>query len=572
MNPMRRFLLGTSLLAALACAPGCASSDGEGEEDEGALGAEDSGKVIPTTQSDLLLFQGYSTLFDQGHNGCVTFPSTLTPQVGDVGVDVKIDIVRSRDELARQLGFETELGFKLPKAGADARAQVMNSFKRNASTMTLLVRVGSYYFIDAGQSYSLTTEAKDLLQRDPARFLQRCGDAVVTRLQYRAEVIGLMRFDTNDSETATRASGNVGANAPVGTVADAQGKVSGTYERVAQSTRASMNLELYTQGFFAGSNVGVENLQGDQAMARLGELLKNMAASLDADRKRDLQAVADGKLPVQQSGAAPTAGRNVIERHARLSAITFHSYAKNQDVSMAPLTQVTQGAGRFLVEVGEVQGRLENAYFEEVNAFTQARDQETYNLSSASKATLAELEPVAQKWSGLLKPSAPETVSGKLKEAQLECVRQGIAGDFSKCSKTAEIEKLIDDGKKQLDEYGQTGRIVRMNIVYGSTSELTVDRAKDACTRSGGRLPYDTEMEWLRPALTAKGGFAWVMSRACPKSIGIFTGAQEPKCYDGWYMDWYDSLLDATGLSKRAAPVFCVANSGPRAVLPRPGE
>ena len=56
------------------------------------------------------------------------------------------------------------------------------------------------------------------------------------------------------------------------------------------------------------------------------------------------------------------------------------------------------------------------------------------------------------------------------------------------------------------------------------------------------------------------------------RRIGIFSGAQEPKCYDGWYMDWYDSLLDATGLSKRAAPVFCVANSGPRAVLPRPGE
>jgi hypothetical protein len=79
-------------------------------------------------------------------------------------------------------------------------------------------------------------------------------------------------------------------------------------------------------------------------------------------------------------------------------------------------------------------------------------------------------------------------------------------------------------------------------------------------------------MQWLRPALAAKGGFAWVLSQQCTNRIGIFTGAQQATCYDGWYMDWYDGLLDATGLSKRAAPVFCVAAVGPRGVLPRPGE
>jgi hypothetical protein len=82
----------------------------------------------------------------------------------------------------------------------------------------------------------------------------------------------------------------------------------------------------------------------------------------------------------------------------------------------------------------------------------------------------------------------------------------------------------------------------------------------------------DTEMEWLKPALAAKGGFDWVQSQQCPKNIGIYTGQQQPQCYDGWYMDWYDSLLDATGLAKRAAPVFCVANAGPRSALTRPGE
>jgi hypothetical protein len=590
MSALRRWLFGSSVLAVLAFAPGCSSSADEGDEEEGAL-AEDSGKIIQTGQSDLLLYQGYNTLFDQGHNGCVTPAANLTPQVGDVGVDVKIALVRSRDELARSLGFDTDLSFKVPKAGADARAQVMNSFKKNSTSTTLLVRVGAYYFIDAGQSYSLSDEASALLQRDPRGFLQRCGDAAITKLQYRAEVIGLMKFDTNDQETTTKATGGAGVDVPaVGSIADAKAKVSGSVDKMKASSLSTMNLELYTQGFTPGGDMSVDNLQGDAAMAKLGELLKRMGASIDADRARDVEAVKAGKIPVLPAGAAAPpstqvppgadadktaapAQHNVIERAARLGAITFQAYAKTQSTSMAPVQKYLQDANKYLLEVGEVQSRLENTYSEEVNAFLSATDQETYNLASSAKATVPELEPFAQKYAGLLKPtSGSGTVAGKLKDAELDCVRMGISGDFSQCAKNDATAKLIAEGNKQLEDYNAEGRVVRMNILYGSAGALTVDNAKAACEKSGGRLPYDTEMDWLRPALAAKGGMAWVMSQKCEKSVGIFTGKEAPKCYNGWYMDWYDAILDATGLSQRAAPVFCVAKAGPRGALSRPGE
>ncbi len=576
MNALKRFLLGTCMLGLLVAGPGCSSAEGEEDEEEGELGAEDSGKVIPTSQTDLLLYQGYSMLFDQGHNSCVQPQASVTPQVGDVGVDVKINLVRSREELARSLGFDTELGFKLPKAGADARASLMNSFKRNSSTTTLLVRVGAYYFIDAGQTYSLTPTAAELLKNDPRGFLQRCGDAVVTKLQYRAEVLGLMKFDSNDQESTLRAAGDAKVDVPAaGSIADASAKVKATYERMSQSSRAAMNLELYTQGFSPGGDVSIDNLQGDQAMGRLQDLLKKMADTIAADRARDVEHIKQGNIPAQGTSDARQAGeRAVVQRAARLGAITFHAYSKNISGSFAPVTKLTQDASAFLHAVGDVQSRLENTYQEEVNAFITARDQEAYNLSSGAKPTVAELEAPAQKWAGLLKPTeGAGTVAAQLKEAQLGCVRFMISGDGGgQCVKTPAIEKLLVDGNKQLEDYTREGRVVRMNILYGSEAVQTVDNAKAACTRTGGRLPLDTEMEWLKPALAAKGGFAWVQSQQCPKNIGIYTGKEQPQCYNGWYMDWYDGLLDATGLSKRAAPVFCVANAGPRSALGRPGE
>jgi hypothetical protein len=134
-------LFGITLFTAFAFTLGGCASDESSDDSEDEIGAEDSGKVIATSQSDLLLYQGFNTAFDQGHSSCVT-SDDVTVQVGDVGVDVRITHVKSREDLARELGFETDLAFKLPKTGVDARAQVMNSFKRSASTTTLLVRVG----------------------------------------------------------------------------------------------------------------------------------------------------------------------------------------------------------------------------------------------------------------------------------------------------------------------------------------------------------------------------------------------------------------------------------------------
>ncbi|MFO0671297.1 MAG: hypothetical protein U0235_16985 [Polyangiaceae bacterium] len=574
MKALRRWLIGTSVFAFLAVGTGCSSqAEDDSEETEGALG-EDSGKIVQTSQTDLLLYQGYNSVFDKGRGGCVSYGSSAI-RVGDVGFDVKIAWVRSREELSRQLGFDAEASFKLPVAGVDGRTEVMNSFKKSASSTSLLVRVGSYYAIDAGQSYQLTPEAKSLLQSDPRGFLQRCGDAVLTKLQYRAEVLGLLRFDTNDQERSTKAAASAGVDAPkVATVADAKAKVGGSVDRMKQSSKGQLSLQLFTSGFNPNSGLSVENLQGDGALNRLGELLGKMGESIANDRKAALDGVRAGSIPVQPAGTtAPAAAPPPVENHAKLAAITYHMYGENDSMPVAPITQMTQDHASFLRDVGRVQGHLESAYYEEVNAFATASDQETYNLVSTPKATLAELGPIAQSWSNKLRPTDTANLVSKLKDAELACVRFALTGDFSKCTMTDDLRKLIADGQKQLDDYAANGRVLRMNILYGSQSEVTVDAAKAACARTGGRLPTDQEMQWLRPAVAQKGGVAWVTSTQCPKSIGIWSGQGKPNCYNGWYMDWYDSILDTTGLSQRAAPVFCVGTSGPKSlVLAPPGE
>ena len=71
MKALRRWLIGTSVFAFLAVGTGCSSqAEDDSEETEGALG-EDSGKIVQTSQTDLLLYQGYNSVFDKGRGGCV---------------------------------------------------------------------------------------------------------------------------------------------------------------------------------------------------------------------------------------------------------------------------------------------------------------------------------------------------------------------------------------------------------------------------------------------------------------------------------------------------------------------
>ncbi len=568
MKALRRLLIGSSILALFAMA-GCSGQSGE-ETEEDELGAEDSGKLVPTAQTDLLLFQGYDTVFDQGHGGagCVTYSPNVPITVGDVGVDVKITWVKSREELARQLGFDAEASFKLPAAGVDGRTQVMNSFKRSATQTNLLVRVGSYYSVQGGQSFKLTDNARQLLQNDPRAFLQRCGDAVVTSLQYRAEVIGLLRFDSNDTETAKKVATSAAVDAPsVRGVAEARAKVGATMDRVKSASGANMSIELVTQGFGPGGQINVENMQGEGALARLGELFAKMAESIATDRASAVEAVKAGRLPVAEGNAAE---RGAITRAAKLGAITFHTYGKNETIPMDGILAITQDTGKFLRDIGKVEARLENTYYEEVNAFLTATDQETYNIDAAPKATVAELIPVAQAWARKLKPDGEGSVTRDLKDAQKECVRYALGGNFSKCKRNEAVNGALEKGNKALAEYAADARVVRMNILYGSAGEVVVDNAVAACARSNGRLPKFEELPWLKPAIASKNGLAWVkvpVTASCKSGIALHGRNATPDCYDGWHIDWWDSFRD------RSAPVFCVSNNtGPRSTLAPPGE
>lgn len=659
MGVFRRWLFASSALALIVGGYGCSSNLDNGSSDDGAL-TEDSGKVLPTSQTDLLLYQGYNTVFDQGAGGCVTYPTDSPVTVGDIGVDAQITFVNSREQLAQQLGFDAQASFKLPQAGVDGRAQVMNSFKRNSASTNLLIRVGTYFYVDGGQTYTLTDEARALLQSDPRGFLQRCGDAVVTRLQYRAEVLGLLRLETNDQEKSVKASTDASVTAPaLGSLADANAKVGATIDRLKTATNANLTLELYSQGFSPGGQISFENLEGEQVLTRLSDLFAKMDASIAADRQSMVNAVAAGRVPAQPPGAVasaavatpstgattpadvananlddggapadntdngdpsapsdgdggaassgtpptntgdsgtpndtkgdgnavapdsplpgttPTVGpgnRAAIQRNARLGALAFHGYGETESISMSGVTDITQKADTFLRQVGQVEGRLENTYYEEVDAFVTATDPETYNLITTPKATVAELAPIAQQWTGAIKPTVTTTVTGQLRDAQLACVRYALGGDYTKCQMTEALSPLLTQGQKQLDDYAASGRIVRMGLVYGSAGALTVDTAKAACTKTGGRFPLDTEMPWLKPALAAKGGVSWVSSQKCAKGVGIYAGGDKLVCYDGLSVDWYDSVLSSLGISTRSAPVFCVNNSGPATVLSRPGE
>jgi hypothetical protein len=567
MKALGRLWMG-SMLAVFALASGCAGhAAGDEDEDGSELGAEDSGKLVPTAQTDLLLFQGYDTVFDQGHGGaaCVSYGANIPVTVGDVGVDVKVTWVSSREELAKQLGFDAESSFKVPAAGVDARSQVMNSFKRSSTTTNLLLRVGSYYSVQGGQTFKLTDSARQLLQTDPRGFLQMCGDAVVTSLQYRAEVIGLLRFDSNDQEASRKIAGQVALDAPaLKSVADAKAKVDTTVETVKKSSSTNLSIDLVTQGFGPGGAINMEKVQGDEALGRLGDLFAKMAESVTKDRARAAEAVKAGRIPVANANGE----RGAIERSAKLGAITFHSYGNNESIPMDGVLAITQDTSKFLRDIGQVEARLENTYYEEVSAFLNADDQETYNLDAAPKPTASELIPMAQSWAQKLKPDGEGSITRELKDAQQECVRYALGGNFTKCKPTDAVTSAIAKGKKALEDYAAQARVVRMNILYGSEGEVVVDNALASCAKSGGRLPKVDELPWLAPAIGAKNGLAWISTpvNACKSGVAIFGRSATPDCYDGWHMDWWDSIRD------RSAPVFCVAKNGPRVTLAPPGQ
>ena len=73
MTTFRRWLLAPSILAALACAPGCASEEESEEEpgDESAISRSDSTGTMPTADKAVRALSGYNGVLDSARNECV---------------------------------------------------------------------------------------------------------------------------------------------------------------------------------------------------------------------------------------------------------------------------------------------------------------------------------------------------------------------------------------------------------------------------------------------------------------------------------------------------------------------
>lgn len=172
---------------------------------------------------------------------CVTGSSV---QADAAGVGFTFGRVESIEEVARQVGFQSDISFAYGLAKAKASA----NFVRNLSDSNFSA---TYLFAEnIEDSVIYATDVKireDILTDDPQRFRARCGNAYVSKVRAGGQLFAAVTFMFLDSESKTDFSSNFDVKVATGA---ASGAIQGTMTAMINqaSEHATMKIEFNQRG------------------------------------------------------------------------------------------------------------------------------------------------------------------------------------------------------------------------------------------------------------------------------------------------------------------------------------
>ena len=558
-----------ALFLLLCLGAGCSLADDEAvDQTEDAFGDRVGHDQLSTTEPGITLFDGYNTLFDLRRTRCVRPLEDRAPLVGQAYQQTTIKIVRSDVELARELGVDTSFALKAPMASAQASAALLRSFKGATSNVNYLIQSIQSYTVHNNGQFALTDEADELLRTQPNDFLVRCGDRFVSGVVFQAKIEALITYETQSEESAQSLQGSISGGAPVN-VLQLDGSIKAKLTDASKLKGVSTTISVTAQGFDITGNEALVGLGGtvDEKLTRIDAVAGQMAASLRADRDRDVQGFATNTL------------RSAIPAGVQLTRYGDAINAPTGIEMSAPFREnheLLRHTEKFLRSFGQLRLKMEHAYRYEIQPFQEAgpESQGGYNLMPPAepKRFSAELRPIASMWADRFRTDDGLNIgseTAKVQETISRCVDNAKLGDFSDCQPGVDPVTLpaYQEGARAIAEYLDTGRIVKMRaFVVADGAARSYPQRDTACRDVDGwvnRLPTADEAARIAPLVASTGGGAaksiWTdATPSCSPDLGGLPYFENPLEGESSYgcVSW-----NPFSYSKRA--IVCVPQSGP---------
>ncbi len=545
---MKRLTLSVSMIACLA-AFGCdAPTDEFAGGGTAATDRHNPNSTQLTNDPGVKLLSGYNAFLDAASVARCVAPgsSPETVAVGEIETEFYLKKVSSKEDLAKELNIELGASLKLPSASANVGLKLVNSLKRSSSSVNYVVRAVSRYTATSQGEPRLSDEGLKWTD-SPAAFLEKCGASFVSSVQYEAQVVGLLQFETHSENAVRDIEASLGGEGKVAAV-EAGASIKTKVGKLTEKNNASLSVSVFTSGLDSDKPITVGGVAED-TFAKIDELRAQMATSVARDRE------ADHKDYFKST-----------KRSARSIRITQRSYAllPNTPPGSAAVREAVltlQRSEEFFRPVATAQVRMERVHEEEIQEFLKdVKEQHRYNIVGKPELTTAALGPIAKAWAAKFRPEEG-TLVAPLRRALSACQTNAANGDYSACTSDKATDGDIAAAVSGVTEYLASGRIVRMNLTPAAGGAMRHGDANAACAKMGMRLPKYTELRAVAPAVGALGGEAGMWFAADNRCDTPFfandRGQGAASC-------------DATLLGTTKRRALCVPNDGPEGVHPEP--
>lgn len=604
LHGFRRFSIPLVAVVLGVIFAGCVGDD-EGIDELGYIdGAADTiyGEAIPTTNETLEIGGGYDLLFDRTTpSPCVRRVDGQAPEVMVTSphVEIVVDTVSTRDDLARSLGVDMGLHGAYGPVSGSASFKLLDEYSRSNRSVSFLLQVKEGYVARTRNrsNVELTERAQELLATDLNRFVAECGTDYIDGIRFGAELFVMITFtaeseqDTNEIKTAIEMAARIPAVEAGGELSTTMSE-NATRQGVTTTIRAVANgFDLIETSTADGQCADIQGENGESLLATLVSegVTPGLFNHIDCIKDLMHQSVALDRCRDSGDGScdgAPSPGYHAVGlRHSGRTGVILGRYSATQGAqdpaAFNYINTQRQQVELFVRDINRIRLRTRNVYLDDLRPFLEAPAEERplYNVISPENVvrTMRELVDVVESWDTLFHPAD---------EQRWGTVDRDLTGLIEACWETAalNLDHLCMTGVEradslpecqnalaELERYENTSRISRLDAIVLPEPVMFDDivslgsSAVVSCSEIavGYRLPTRSEVQLL-DLLVLDGPVPW--SPDAPSEVWY---ADTADCGDNLWdvnptyhaTEQGGEFLCVSRTTSRAA--ICVPSSGP---------
>lgn len=432
---------------------------------------------LPTRNGIVRPLDGYNALVDRVEGICVVpRPNDRSElEIGETTERFDVVLVQSREELARQLGFELGLKVRYGVGNGSGALELVDELRTSTRSVNLLVRGEITYMVQnnwplelAEPEAELLAEASAMLRADEpddtlaSEFLGRCGTQYVEGVRHGAALYVLVSVEAENERQAEQIAASIGLGGGR-VIADVDVNAGITFAQELERAGLQATMRIRAEGFFMpGTNpaaAGEEqaNVLADELLAHvpspgdasfmqaIQQIANVMRASVEYDRCIDV-GVGDACVRSDGKTSPPVGYGQVAERSRAVLGVRVAQYGPalpgfRTSVHQPAIDWIRDSAKRATTHVRVLTGLEERAtvvYGSELEAYRKAADKAEFNLLHSPRQAIAQVTREVNRWADEFRPAS--TMGGIGRQMQLvvqgraQCWESVVRNGFDACT------------------------------------------------------------------------------------------------------------------------------------------